>query len=54
MKPLRFKKGQSVIEYAMLITIVVAALMAMSVYIMRLINVGSQQTQKELNYCWNK
>ena len=54
MKPLGFKKGQSAIEYAMLITIVVAALMAMSLYIMRLINVGSKQTQEELNYCWKK
>ena len=54
MKPLRFRKGQSVIEYAMLITIVVAALMTMSIYIMRLINVHSQQTQEELNYCLKK
>lgn len=54
MKSLRFRKGQSVVEYIMLITIVAAALMAMSIYIMRLINVGFQQTQKELNYCWKK
>jgi hypothetical protein len=54
MKPRRINKGQSVIEYAMLITIVVAALTAMSIYIMRLVNLDSRQTQKELNYCWNK
>ena len=54
MKPLRFKKGQSVIEYTLLITIVAAALMAMSIYIMRLVSVGSQQTQEELSYCWKK
>jgi len=53
-KPLSLVKGQSVIEYAMLITIVAAALTAMSIYIMRLINVHSQQTQKELNYCLKK
>lgn len=41
MKPLRLRKGQSVIEYTLLITIVAAALMAMSIYIMRLINVHS-------------
>jgi hypothetical protein len=54
MRPLKFRKGQSVIEYVMLITIVAAALMAMSIYIMRLINLDSQTTQKELNYCWKK
>ena len=41
MQPLRLKKGQSVIEYVMLITIVAAALTAMSIYIMRLINARS-------------
>lgn len=53
-KHLRFKKGQSVVEYIMLITIVAAALMAMSIYILRLINVSSQGGQEELNYCWKK
>ncbi len=44
MKPLRFKKGQSVIEYAMLITIVLVSLTAMSLCIMRLVNTGSLRT----------
>ena len=54
MKSLALGKGQSVIEYVMLITIVAAALTTMSIYIMRLINAHSQQTQKELNYCLKK
>jgi len=41
MQPLRLKKGQGVIEYVMLITIVAATLTAMSIYIMRLINARS-------------
>jgi hypothetical protein len=48
------RKGQSVVEFAMLIAIVATALMAMSIYIMRLVNVHSQQTQEQLNYCWNR
>ncbi len=54
LKLLGFKKGQSVIEYVMLITIVAAALMAMSIYILRLINVPSQRMQEELKFCWKK
>jgi hypothetical protein len=44
MKSSRFKKGQNVIEYAMLITIVLVSLTAMSICIMRLVNVGSLRT----------
>jgi Flp pilus assembly pilin Flp len=44
------KKGQSFIEYTMLIIIVSAALIAMTTYIMRSVNARLKQDQGELNY----
>lgn len=43
----RFRKGQSMVEYTMLIIIVAAALMAMTVYITRSINARVKQTEDE-------
>ncbi|MEK7308310.1 MAG: hypothetical protein AAB089_04495 [Nitrospirota bacterium] len=45
----KFKGGQGIIEYTMLIIIVAAALMAMSTYIMRSVNARIKQTQDELD-----
>jgi Flp pilus assembly pilin Flp len=46
----KFKQGQSVIEYTMLIIIIAAALVAMTTYIMRSMNARLMQAQDELNY----
>ena len=46
----KFKQGQSVIEYTMLIIIIAAALVAMTTYIMRSMNARLVQAQDELNY----
>ena len=45
----RFRRGQSIIEYTMLIIIVAAALIAMSTYIMRSVNARIKQTNDELS-----
>ncbi len=45
----RFRGGQSVIEYTMLIIIVAAALVVMSTYITRSVNARIKQTSDELN-----
>lgn len=42
-----FRRGQSIVEYTMLIIIVAAALMAMTVYITRSINARVKQTEDE-------
>lgn len=42
-----FRRGQSIIEYTMLIVIVAAALMAMTVYITRSVNARVKQTEDE-------
>ena len=42
-------KGQSIVEYTMLIIIVAAALSVMSVYILRSVNARIKQTQDELD-----
>jgi hypothetical protein len=47
---LRMRRGQSFIEYTMLIIIVSAALVAMTTYIMRSMNARLKQEQGELNY----
>ncbi|MFA6358487.1 MAG: hypothetical protein WCY09_07520 [Candidatus Omnitrophota bacterium] len=47
--PQIFRKGQSVVEYTMLIIIVAAALMAMSTYIMRSVNARLKTAQDELS-----
>ena len=44
----RFRRGQSVIEYTMLIIIVAAALMVMATYITSSVNARIKQTQDEL------
>lgn len=46
----KFRKGQSVVEYTVLIIIVAAALVAMTTYIMRSMNARLKQAQDELNY----
>ena len=43
------RKGQSVVEYTMLVIIVATALMAMSVYITRSVNARLKTAQDELN-----
>jgi len=43
-----FRRGQSFIEYTMLIVIVAAALIAMSTYITRAVNARIKQTSDEL------
>jgi hypothetical protein len=45
-----FRKGQSVVEYTMLIIIVAAALMMMSTYITRSMNARLRSAQDELSY----
>jgi hypothetical protein len=49
----RFRKGQSVVEYTVLIIIVAAALAAMSIYITRSMNARLKSAQKELDYYRN-
>jgi Flp pilus assembly pilin Flp len=44
------KKGQGFVEYAMLIIIVSAAIIAMTLYLIRSVNARLKQTQDELNY----
>jgi uncharacterized protein (UPF0333 family) len=44
------RKGQSVLEYSLLIIIIAAALTAMTTYIMRSMNARVKQAQEELNY----
>jgi len=44
------RRGQNMIEYTVLIMIVAAALIAMTVYMMRSMNARIKQTQDELNY----
>ncbi|MFA5092489.1 MAG: hypothetical protein WC543_00895 [Candidatus Omnitrophota bacterium] len=43
-------RGQSVVEYTLLIIIVAAALAAMSTYIMRSMNARLKSAQDEMNY----
>ena len=45
----KFRQGQSVVEYTILIMIVAAAIAAMSVYIMRSVNARLKTSQDELN-----
>ena len=44
------RKGQSVLEYTLLVIIITAALTAMTTYIMRSMNARVKQAQDELNY----
>jgi len=44
------RKGQSILEYTLLIIMIAAALTAMTTYIMRSMNARVKQTQDELNY----
>lgn len=44
------RRGQSVLEYTMLIVIVAAALMAMTTYVMRSMNARLINAEDELNY----
>lgn len=43
------KRGQSFLEYALLIVTIAAALMAMTQYIHRAVNVRLKQAQEELS-----
>jgi len=43
------KRGQSMLEYALLIAVIAAALMAMVQYIHRAVNVPLKRAQVELN-----
>jgi Flp pilus assembly pilin Flp len=44
------RSGQGFVEYAMLIIVVSAAIIAMTMYLMRSVNARLKQTQDELNY----
>jgi len=46
----RFRKGQSVVEYTVLLLLIAAAITVMTTYIMRSMNARLKQTQDELNY----
>jgi len=46
----RLKKGQSIVEYTMLILLVTAALIVMTTYITRAVNARVKQTEDE--YKW--
>ena len=43
------KKGQSIIEYVLVASIVAAAVMAMSTYVFRSVQATQQMIQKEAN-----
>ncbi|MCF7887490.1 MAG: hypothetical protein K9L71_03660 [Candidatus Omnitrophica bacterium] len=43
------KKGQSILEYSLLIMVIAAALMAMQKYIRRAMNARLKQVQEELD-----
>jgi len=45
-----FRRGQSIVEYTMLIIIVAAALTVMSIYITRSVNARVKQTDDEYKY----
>ncbi|MCF7916271.1 MAG: hypothetical protein K9L61_00645 [Candidatus Omnitrophica bacterium] len=46
---IRMQKAQSILEYALLIIVVSAALMAMNTYVKRALNARLKQVQVELN-----
>ena len=43
------KRGQSVLEYSMIIAVVVAALMAMSVYVRRAVQANLEIIEEQIN-----
>ena len=43
------KKGQSILEYAMIISVVVAALMAMNVYVQRSVQANLKMIEDRVN-----
>ena len=43
------RKGQSILEYAMIIIVVVAALMAMSVYVQRSVQANLRLIEERVN-----
>ena len=43
------KNGQSILEYAMIISVVVAALMAMSVYVQRSVQANLKTIEQRVN-----
>jgi len=43
------KKAQSILEYAMVITVVVAALMAMNVYVQRSVQANLKMLEERVN-----
>ncbi len=45
----KFRGGQSIVEYTILIIVVAAALMAMSTYIMRSVNARIKYTANKLD-----
>lgn len=45
----KFLTGQSVLEYAMVISVVVAALMAMSVYVQRSVQANLKMLEERVN-----
>lgn len=44
-----FKTGQSIVEYALLISIVVAAIAAMSLYVQRSVQANVRVIEKQIN-----
>mgnify|MGYP001766201596 CR=1 FL=1 len=43
------RKGQSILEYAMLVSIIVAALMAMNVYVQRSVQANLKMIEDRVN-----
>jgi uncharacterized protein (UPF0333 family) len=50
MSKMRVARGQSVIEYMMLILIITTAIIAMTIYLYRSSNARIKRSQQELNY----
>jgi hypothetical protein len=45
----KIKKAQSILEYVMIITIVIAALMAMNVYVQRAVQANLKMLEDRIN-----
>lgn len=50
MRKLKLRRGQNVLEYAVLISVLAAALFAMTTYVTRSMNAKLKHVEDELNY----
>ena len=48
------KKAQSTLEFAVLVTAVAAAIVAMNLYLRRAVNANLKTVERELNHEWEK